>query len=151
MKDWERVLRSGHDLIVPVALNSASGPWRLFILDTGASMDLISPDVAREVGKVSNGSWVNVTGISGEVRKTWTTGPMKLYFANLVAPNQGMIAIDTSNLARASGTQISGLIGAPTLHQLTFSIDYRDNLVHFTFDPKRISHCVDGLKMVDCY
>jgi predicted aspartyl protease len=151
VKDWERVLRSGHDLIVPVALNSASGPWRLFILDTGASMDLISPDVAREVGKVSNGSWVNVTGISGEVKKTWTTGPMKLYFANLVAPNQGMIAIDTSNLARASGTQISGLIGAPTLHQLTFSIDYRDNLVHFTFDPKRISHCVDGLKMVDCY
>jgi predicted aspartyl protease len=151
MKDWERVMRSGHDLIVPVGLNSAAGPWRLFILDTGAAMDFISPDVAREVGKVSNGDWVNVVGISGEVKKAWTTGPMKLYFANLVAPNQGMIAIDTSNLARASGTQISGLIGAPTLHQLTFSIDYRDNLVHFTFDPKRISHCVNSVKMADCY
>jgi Flp pilus assembly protein TadD len=151
MKDWVRVLRSGHDLIVPVGLNSAAGPWRLFILDTGAAMDLISPDAAREVAKVDKGSARGVVGISGEVKNTWTTAPMKLYFANLVAPNHGLIAIDTSNLGRSSGTEISGLIGAPTLHQLTFSIDYRDNLVHFTFDPNRLSRCVEGIKMADCY
>ena len=151
MKDWARVLRSGHDLIVPVGLNSTTGPWRLFILDTGSSMDLISPDAAREVGKVDKGSDHGIVGISGEVKNTWTTAPMKLYFANLVAPNRGMIAIDTSNLGRSAGTEISGLIGAPTLHQLTFSIDYRDNLVHFTFDPNRLSRCVAGIKMADCY
>ena len=151
MKDWVRVFRSGHNLIVPVGLNSAAGPWRLFILDTGASTDLISPDAAREIAKVDNGSMRGIMGISGEVKKTWTTGPMKLYFANLVAPNLGMIAIDTSNLGRSSGTEISGLIGAPTLHQLTFSIDYRDNLVHFTYDPKRLNRCVAGIKMADCY
>lgn len=151
MKGWVPVFRSGHDLIVPVGLNSATGPLRLFILDTGSYTDLISPDAAREVAKVDKGSARGIVGISGEVKKTWTTGPMKLYFANLVAPNLGMVAIDTSNLARGSGTEISGLIGAPTLHQLTFSVDYRDNLVHFTFDPNRLSRCVPGIKMADCY
>ena len=75
MKDWARVLRSGHDLIVPVGLNSTTGPWRLFILDTGSSMDLISPDAAREVGKVDKGSDHGIVGISGEVKNTWTTAP----------------------------------------------------------------------------
>jgi predicted aspartyl protease len=151
MKDWDRVWRSGHDLMVSVGLNSATGPRRLFLLDTGSSLDLISPDAAREVGKVSKGSYVNVVGISGKVDKTWTTGPMKLYFSHLVAPNMGMISIDTSNLARGSGTELSGLIGAPTLHQLTFSIDYRDNLVNFSYDPSRITHCVDSVHLADCY
>lgn len=150
MKDWEPVWRSGHDLLIDVRLN-ASGPWRLFLLDTGSSMDLISPDAAREVGKISSGSWVNVVGISGEVKKTWTTGPMNLYFSHLVAPTQGLVALDTSRLGRPIGVEISGLIGAPTLHQLTVSIDYRDYLVHFAYDPKRLHHCFAGVSVADCY
>ena len=150
MQDWDRVWRSGHDLIINVGLNAPS-PRRLFILDTGSALDLISPDAAKEVGKVSKGSWVNIVGLSGKVDKTWTTGPLKLYFSRFIAPNQGMISIDTTRLAPSSGVEISGLVGAPTLHQLTFSIDYRDNLVHFTYDPKRISHCVDSVKIADCY
>ena len=150
MKDWDLVWRSGHDLIIRVGLN-APMPRRLFILDTGSSLDLISPEAAKEVGKVSSGSFVNVTGISGEAKKTWTTGPLKLYFSRFVAPNTGMISIDTTHLAGDSGIEISGLIGAPTLHQLTFSIDYRDNLVHFSYDPKRISPCVEGFRRADCY
>ena len=150
MKDWDRIWRSGHDLIIPVGLNAPT-PRRLFILDTGASLDLISPDAAKVVGKVSKGSYVNITGISGQVEKTWTTGPLKLYFSRFVAPNQGMISIDTTHLAGPAGVEISGLIGAPTLHQLTFSIDYRDNLVHFSYDPKRIAHCVNNVTIADCY
>jgi predicted aspartyl protease len=150
MQDWDRVWRSGHDLMMDVRL-SPTGPAKLFLLDTGASTDLIAPDFARQAGHVSSGSWITPVGISGKVNKTWTTGPMKLYFSHMVAPTDGMIAIDTSNLVRGSGTEISGLIGAPMLHQLTFSIDYRDNLVHFTYDPKRIAHCVDSVRIADCY
>ena len=150
MKNWSGVWRSGHDLIIPVRLNE-KGPWKLFIIDTGSQLDLISPDAAREVGKVSKGADVDITGISGKVKKEYTTGPMKLYFGGLVAPNSGLVAIDTSRLGKDAGVEISGFIGAPTLHQLTFSIDYRDNLVHFTFDPKRLTRCVDGIKMADCY
>ncbi|HEV2578060.1 MAG TPA: aspartyl protease family protein [Acidobacteriaceae bacterium] len=150
MKDWDAVWRSGHDLIMNVRLN-AHGPWRLFLLDTGSSMDLISPDAASEVAKVDKGSWTRVAGISGEVKKTWTTGPMKLYFSHFVAPVQGMVAIDTSRLAPSAGFEISGLIGTPTLHQFTLSIDYRDNLVHFSYDPSRLTRCVAGVKFADCY
>ncbi len=151
MKDWDRVWRSGHQLIVPVQLNSAKGPSKLFILDTGSQMDLISPDAAREVGKVSKGSWVNIVGISGEVKKTWTTGPMTLYFSHLGAPNGGLLSIDTSRIGKETGVEISGFLGAPTLHQLTMSIDYRDNLVHFTYDPKRIRRCMGDISIPDCY
>ena len=150
MKDWDRIFRSGHDIIVPVQLRQ-KGPWKLFLLDTGSQMDLISPDAAREVAKVSNGSWVNVTGISGEVKKTWTTGPMTIYFSHFAVPSNGMLSLDTSRLGKQTGVEISGFIGAPTLHQLTVTIDYRDNLVHFAYDPKRIRRCVDGFNIADCY
>jgi predicted aspartyl protease len=150
MKDWDRVFRSGHDLILPVELKP-KGPWKLFLIDSGAFTDLISPDAAREVGKISKGSWVSIAGISGEVKKTWTTGPMTLYFSHLAAPNNGMLSVDTGRISKGVGVEISGLIGAPTLHQLTVSIDYRDNLVHFTFDPKRLRRCIEGMPLVDCY
>jgi tetratricopeptide (TPR) repeat protein len=150
MKSWSGIWRNGHDLIIPVRLNE-KGPWKLFIVDTGAQVELISPDAAREVGKVSKGAGIDLEGISGKVKKEYTTGPMKLYFGGLAAPNDGMVAIDTSRFSRDAGIEISGFIGAPSLHQLTFSIDYRDNLVHFTFDPKRLSRCVEGIKMADCY
>lgn len=150
MKDWDPIWRSGHDLIMNVRLNQ-TGPWKLFIVDTGSQMDLISPDAAREVGKVSKGSWVNITGISGEVKKTWTTGPMTLYFSHLGAPNDGLLAIDTSRMGKDTGIEISGFLGSPTLHQLTMSIDYRDNLIRFTYDPKRIQHCFGNIRMADCY
>lgn len=150
MKDWDRIWRSGHDLLMPVRLEQ-KGPWKLFLLDTGSSMDLISPDAAREVVKVSKGSWLQVAGISGEVKKTWTTGPMALYFSHFDVPSNGLLAIDTSRLGKETGVEVSGLIGAPTLHQLTMSIDYRDNLVHFSYDPKRIRHCMGNVDIPDCY
>ena len=150
MKDWDRVWRVGQYLLMNARLN-ATGPWRLFLLDTGSSTDLISPDAAREVGKLSKGSSAGVVGISGEVKKTWTTGPMKLYFAHLIVPSQGMTSIDTSWMGKAAGVDVSGIIGTPALHQLTFSIDYRDNLVHFTYDPSRLSRCVPNIKLADCY
>lgn len=150
MKDWDRVWRSGHDLIMDVRL-SKTGPWKLFIIDTGSQMDLISPDAAREVGKVSNGSAVSIRGISGEVKKTWTTGPMTLYFSNFGAPSNGLLSIDTSRMGKSTGVEISGFIGSPTLHQLTMSIDYRDNLVHFTYDPNRVQRCFAGVRSPDCY
>jgi hypothetical protein len=31
------------------------------------------------------------------------------------------------------------------------SIDYRDNLVNFTYNPSRIARCVPGVRIADCY
>ena len=45
-----------------------------------------------------------------------------------------------ASLSRGAGVEISGLIGFPTLRQLVISIDYRDNLVHVVYDPKKGYH-----------
>lgn len=43
-------------------------------------------------------------------------------------------------MAQLSGVAISGIIGFPTLRELVISIDYRDNLVHVVYDPKKGYH-----------
>ena len=43
-------------------------------------------------------------------------------------------------LTRSAGVEISGIIGFPILRELVLSIDYRDNLVHFVYDPKKGFH-----------
>jgi tetratricopeptide (TPR) repeat protein len=149
MKDWTKVFRSGHDLLLPVRLNG--GQPRLFIVDTGSDLNLISPDSAREVVKVNKGADVDLSGISGKVNKLFTTGPLTLTFANLNQATTGMTAMDTTRFSFDTGIEVSGFIGAPTLHQLTVQIDYRDNLMHFSYDPKRLNRCVGGVNVIDCY
>ena len=149
MQDWAKVFRSGHLLVMPVRINE--GPVRLFVVDSGSESNLISPAVARQVGSVYSGSEMRVIGISGEVGKVSTTGPLKLDFAGLRYPSPGMTAIDTSKVGTSAGIEIAGFLGAPTLHQLTVQIDYRDDLMHFSFDPKRLQHCASGVNISDCY
>lgn len=149
MKNWTRVFRSGHDLIVPVQLNGSL--TRLFIVDTGSAINLINWQMARQISKVSKGSDIELQGISGKVKDTYTTGPVTLQFANIKQPTSGMVGMDTSALSRSIGVNIAGLLGAPTLHQLTVQIDYRDDLMNFKYDPKRLTHCVDSIRLADCY
>ncbi len=152
LKSWTRVFRSGHDLILPISINS--GPLRLFIVDTGAQFDSVSPEAAREVGKISKGSYVDIVGISGKVNKTYTTGPVTLSFANMRYPSQGMLGLENTAVSRDVGVEIAGFLGAETLHELTMQIDYRDDLIHFSYDPKRVQRC-SGMNsetnLGDCY
>ena len=150
MKTWTKVMRAGHDLILPIRLND--GPIRLFIVDTGAQFDSISPEMARQVAKVSKGSYVDIVGISGKVNKTYTSGPLTLTFANLKYPSPGMLGMENTTMSRDVGVEIAGFLGAETLHELTVQIDYRDDLMHFTFDPKRVVRC-SGTRADagDCY
>ncbi len=153
MKGWTKVFRSGHDLIMPVYLNNT--PARLFIVDTGSSLNLISWQIAKQIGKVSKGSDIRLMGISGEVKQTYTTGPLTLTFAGMKQETNGLVGMDTSALGKSTGTNIVGLIGAPTLHQLTMQIDYRDDLMNFSYDPKRLTRCLTNslstTYQADCY
>ena len=149
MQNWQKVFRSGHMLILPVIVNE--GPTRLFIMDTGAEMNLISWKLAKQVGKIYKGSDTGVVGLSGQVKDTYTTGPLKLDFAGMRYPSPGMVAVDTGSFGMNVGVEMAGFIGAPMLHQLTVQIDYRDDLVHFKFDPTRLQHCVEGVNLSDCY
>ena len=144
MAKWQRIYRSGHELLMPTALVETKrikedGAWKdkLFMLDTGSFSNLISPAAAREVTKVSRDGETGVRGISGDVDKVYEAGKFTLGFASLRLDSPSMTAIDMTKLSHDDGVEISGLIGAPALFQLVLHIDYRDNLVWCEYTPKK--------------
>ena len=145
MANWQRIYRHGHDLLIPAAIAETKrykekdkDAWKskLFLLDTGAFNNLISPAAAAEVTKVSRDRTAGVHGISGSVAKVYDTGDFSFAFGGLVLPSVSMTGIDTTNLSHGVGMEVSGLIGAPALFRVVMHIDYRDNLVWCEYDPK---------------
>ncbi|HEX9200375.1 MAG TPA: aspartyl protease family protein [Acidobacteriaceae bacterium] len=138
MKDWTPVFRAGHDLIFPTMIGNA--PVKLFMMDTGAQHGMITPAAAREVTHVSGNTDMRVRGINGEVKNVMVADRVTITFARVQQMLPDMTAYDSSMLAHTAGVEISGLIGFPTLRELVISIDYRDNLVHVVYDPKKGFH-----------
>jgi len=135
MKDWTRVYRSGHELLLPAAINQTN--LKLFILDTGAFTTSISPEAAREVTKLHSYENLTVRGVSGKVEKVYSADNVTFDFAHLRQKAEQAVSFDTSNISKHTGLEISGFIGITTLGQLTVKIDYRDALVKFEYDPNR--------------
>ena len=135
MQDWTQFYRIYHYLLIPTQLDD--GPVKLMMADTGASESIISPDAARSVTKVSTTSFQRLTGISGMAKNTYITDKIVLHFAGLYLPLKGMLSTETTSLSRGAGVDVSGFLGFTALKQLTLQIDYRDDLIHFVFDPKR--------------
>jgi len=144
MAKWLRIYRSGHELLMPSGIVDTKQvkdekAWKdkIFLLDTGSDVDLISPQAAREVSKVSRDYDDGIRGLSGEVKKVYESQHFTLAFAGLRLDSPGMMSIDLTNMSRGDGIEISGIIGAPTLFRLVMHIDYRDNLVMFEYTPER--------------
>ena len=144
MEKWQRIYRYRHDLLMPTGIVETKrikddSAWKnkLFILDTGAELNLISPAAAREVTKVSGDSSMEIRGIQGEVNKVYEAGKFTLAFAGLRLDSPSMSSIDTTKDSHNDGVEVSGFIGAPALTQLVLHIDYRDNLVWCEYTPKK--------------
>lgn len=135
MKDYTKVYRVGHALILPAALNGKE--IRLFIMDTGAFATTISPEAAREVTHVRSDDMHHVQGISGAVSNLYSADDVTFQFAQLSQKVSDVVAFDTSHVSKSTNMEISGFLGATTLNLLTIHIDYRDGLVKFDYDPKR--------------
>ncbi|HEY5055182.1 MAG TPA: aspartyl protease family protein, partial [Acidobacteriaceae bacterium] len=142
MAKWLRVYRSGHQLLMPTGIvetkqikDETAWKDKLFLLDTGADSNLISPQAAREVTKISRDYDNGIRGLSGEVKKVYEAGKFTLAFAGLRLDSPSMTAIDLTQISRSTGVEVSGLIGAPALFQLVMHIDYRDNLVMLEYTP----------------
>lgn len=136
MATWTHIYRSGHELLVPGNIVQTKrfkdvSAWKdaMFLLDTGAATNLISPAAARAVTKVSRDSSMEIRGIQGQVDKVYQAGEFTLAFTNLRLDSPSMTAIDTTNISHGAGVEISGLVGAPALFQIVLHIDYRDNLI----------------------
>lgn len=135
MKDWTRVYRIGHDLLLPASLNNS--PPKMFIVDTGAFSTTVTPEVAREVTKVHSQDNIVVHGVSGKVDKVYTADSITFKFANIAQRVDGVVAFATPSLSRDLDMEVAGFIGITALGQMTISIDYRDGLMNFAYDAHR--------------
>lgn len=135
MQSFTRIFRFGHDLLIPTRIGDA--PSKLFLLDTGALTNSISPDAAREVTKVHGDSDMKVKGISGSVKNVYSANKAVIQFGRLRQENQDMLSFDTTSISNHTGTEVSGFLGFTTLRFLDIKIDYRDALIDFTYDAKR--------------
>lgn len=135
LKNFTAVYRFGHQLLIPTRINDL--PAKLFLIDTGAFTDTISPDAAREVTKVRSNSDYKVKGLNGLVNNVFTADNLTLTFSHYRQPARDVVAFDTSGISNATGTEVSGTLGFSMLYQLQLKIDYRDGLVDFVYDPNR--------------
>jgi tetratricopeptide (TPR) repeat protein len=135
MQSFTRVYRFGHLLLVATSIGDV--PPKFFVLDSGAVGNLISPSAAEEVTKVRRRKDILVTGISGRVDDIYTAKKANIRFGHLAQQNQEIIAFDTAPQSDGAGVEISGFLGFQTLGMLDITIDYRDGLVNFTYDPKK--------------
>jgi hypothetical protein len=135
MQSYTRIYRFGHDLLVPTVM--ADQQMRLFAIDTGSSVNLLSLRAAYDNTKVHNNPQMRVDGLSGSVAKVYLADKALLQFGHLKQENQAVTAFDLSALSDKVGTEISGILGFTTLDLLEIRIDYRDGLVDFSYQPHR--------------
>ncbi len=140
MADWTKVFRFGHNILVPTSVNNSK--FMLFGLDTGAFSNLLSVRAGRQVSKVSSEERVRVHGVNGAVDKVYSSDKATLRFGHFQQPNLGIITLDLSTISRHTGTEVSGFLGFAMLRQLEVELDYRDGLVDFKYDPKRVNALV---------
>ena len=134
MHDWTHTVRIGHAILLPALLNDKVRGFML--VDTGAGQMILSTPFAKSAGRIHEDPYVHFSGISGEVKKTMSIDNVQLQFGNLRMPPSSYFAFDITSVSHDFGTEISGFVGIPTLARLTISIDYRDNLASFKYDPK---------------
>jgi Tfp pilus assembly protein PilF len=137
MKDYLPVYRVGHDLITPGSLHKPD--LGLFIIDTGAWATYVTSDAARPYTKVDENRSQVIIGLNGKVEHPYVAEVVDVSFGGISKRLLGVPAISL-NRGFFPGMEVSGLIGADILQDLTIHLDYRDGLVKFDYDPKRGFH-----------
>ena len=140
MADWTKVFRFGHSILVPTSVNDSKA--MLFGLDTGAFSNLLSVRAGRLVAKVNSEDRVQIHGLNGKVDRVYSSENATLRFGHFQQSNLGIITLDLSSVSRHTGTEVSGFLGFAMLRQLEVELDYRDGLVDFKYDPKRVNPAV---------
>jgi tetratricopeptide (TPR) repeat protein len=136
MQNYTKIFRFGHDLLIPTKVGDSAS--KLFLIDTGATTNGISPAAAKEVTKIHFEPGIQIKGMSGKVDKVFTADKAVLQFSRYRQENQEMISWDFSKLSRYTGVEVSGFLGFVTLRMFELKIDYRDGLVDFDFNNKLV-------------
>jgi tetratricopeptide (TPR) repeat protein len=134
MKSYTPVYRFGHDLLIPTMVGK--DPARLFLIDTGGFMNIISLTTAREATKVYQDSRTTVKGLSGTVNKMYSADEIDLQFGQVRYGIANEATLDLVPLSNQVGTEISGVLGCMAFLHLDVRIDYRDGLVDLADEPR---------------
>jgi len=143
MQQWSPFARVGHQIFVNGELKDKKP--RLFLLDSGSSVSILSIPAAKSAGSVHSDTQDSLTGLSGRVANLYTEGGVDLDFARLRAPLKDVLVINMDGLSTESGVEVSGIVGLQTLRYLTVDIDYRDGLIRVVYDPRDGAKAQEGL------
>ena len=143
MQLWSPFARVGHQIFINGELKDKKP--RLFLLDSGSSVSILSIPAAESAGSVHSDTQDSLTGLSGRVANLYTEGGVDLDFARLRAPLKDVLVINMDGLSTESGVEVSGIIGLQTLRYLIVDIDYRDGLIHVVYDPSDGVNTQEGL------
>ncbi len=136
MKDYTYLYRFGHSLLIPTKVND-SAPM-LFLIDTGAFDDSLTPEAAKQVTKISRNENLKVKGISGDVKDVYLADKADLQFAHFKQRRENLFTFGMDTMSDAIGTEVSGTLGFRMLRLFDIKIDYRDGLVNFTYAPAAV-------------
>lgn len=119
-----------------VELEGFDGPLN-FIVDTGASVSVISDRVAKldSISKFVNGKRMRVIGSAGVTENVPAFSLPKITFGQHTRRDVTAISLDLDLINEASGFEQSGILGGNFLNNYRLTFDFRNS--RLTFAPAR--------------
>ncbi|HXM45654.1 MAG TPA: aspartyl protease family protein [Bryobacteraceae bacterium] len=133
---FSQMLKVHHYLLIPTLISQSTKAEQtrgLFLLDTGADLNMISSNLAPAIAKVHD-SGDKVRGISGRVKNVYEADKIVLQFATFRQLNLDLTSFDLTGLSRGAGLEFSGIMGLPLIGMFaSVTLDYRDGCVKFDY------------------
>jgi predicted aspartyl protease len=123
------LIGSWGNLAIPTLVNKKKSAY--FFLDTGASVNVVSREMASQVSELRDVGKV-LGGLSGTTN-TYVAQNVSLQIGHLYQANDSIYAIDLKDMNHKLGLEISGLLGHPMLSNLVITVDLRDGLIDFQY------------------
>jgi len=120
-------------LIVVQAMVNHVGPFN-FVVDTGASMSIVTPGTARRAG-ITEGKRARACGARGSMDAT-VSRARSLRIGNVEARFLQVAAVDLADLNRQTRLKLGGIIGHNFLRRFLITIDYTRRTIRFRPVPR---------------
>jgi hypothetical protein len=128
----------GNHLFIPVVIN---GVERLWVLDTGAAVNVVDKAFADAMGLETEGD-IKGVGAGGTVDVSFAVLP-PFEVEGIRFGTQTVAVIDMSELIRRVGIDVVGILGFDFLSRFVTKVDYANQRVSF-YDPDLFNYAGDG-------
>jgi hypothetical protein len=124
------------------AMLNGQGPFRL-IFDSGASMNVLSPAVAKQIGLRPEGPVIQATGAGSSSTATQAANVGQVRIGELVLHNQAFLILPMPWVGRPGPV---GAVGYELMKRLVVTIDYEREQLSFSL-PLSFSYSGHGVKV----